>query len=56
MFIFSRGSTINDNASGYYSYVSNSICGSGSNPLNAIRFTGATNFTSGIFTIYGIPK
>ena len=56
MFIFSRGSTINDNTVGYYSYVSNSVCGSGSNPLNAIRFTGATNITSGIFTIYGIPN
>jgi len=56
MFIFSRGSTINDNASGYYSYVSNSVCGSGSDPLNAIRFTGATNITAGIFTIYGIPS
>tara|TARA_R100000278_G_C5473162_1_gene165240 strand:+ start:769 stop:1794 length:1026 start_codon:yes stop_codon:yes gene_type:complete len=56
MFIFSRGSTLNDNASGYYSYVSNSVCGSGSDPLNAIRFTGATNITAGIFTIYGIPS
>ena len=56
MFIFSRGSTINDNAAGYYSYVSNSVCGSGSDPLNAIRFTGATNITAGIFTIYGIPS
>lgn len=56
MFIFSRGSTLNDNASGYYSYVSNSVCGSGSNPLNAIRFTADTSFTSGIFTIYGIPS
>ena len=56
MFIFSRGSTLNDNAAGYYSYVSNSVCGSGSDPLNAIRFTGATNITAGIFTIYGIPS
>tara|TARA_Y100001937_G_scaffold120810_1_gene178582 strand:+ start:58 stop:672 length:615 start_codon:yes stop_codon:yes gene_type:complete len=54
MFIFSRGSTINDNTVGYYSYVSNSVCGSGSDPLNAIRFSGATNLTAGVFTIYGV--
>ena len=54
MFIFSDGSTINDNASSYYSYDTNSVCGSGSNPLNGIRFSGATNITSGVFTIYGV--
>lgn len=54
MFIFSEGSTINDNASSYYSYDTNSICGSGSNPLNAIRFSASTNITSGVFTVYGV--
>tara|TARA_R100001460_G_scaffold46553_1_gene84202 strand:- start:1450 stop:2109 length:660 start_codon:yes stop_codon:yes gene_type:complete len=56
MFIFSEGTTINDNTVGYYSYDTNSVCGSGSDPLNAIRFSGATNITAGIFTIYGIPN
>ena len=54
MFVFSRGSTLNDNASGYYSYICNSIVGSGSNPLNGIQFSGLTNLTSGVFTIYGV--
>ena len=54
MFVFSRGSTINDNNSSYYSYISNSVVGSGSNPLNGIQFSGASNLTSGVFTIYGV--
>jgi hypothetical protein len=56
MYVFGMGSALNDNGSSYYTYTTRAIVGSGSNPLNGLRFASNANFTQGIFTLYGIPK